>query len=209
MVRSVRLQSILHRGRDRLFHGRDAIEGICGGGMVCRPLARYRLGHLFRPLHPYAGAPQGASHLRRQLVLLGLHRGRGDPTHHQQSYGSGLPRPCQELHDLAGRAGLDGAVVVRAQCGRLLPDGRLPGDALLLPAETSRAAHLFLPAFDPQLLGHNLFLHVGRLPPPSLHGPAALGTEPRNDVLGNAAGSLMGIGRQRPADAERRMAQGS
>ena len=45
----------------------------------------------------HARSPQGAAHLRRQLVLHGLYSGRGDPAHRQQSCGSGLARPCQEL----------------------------------------------------------------------------------------------------------------
>ena len=108
--------------------------------------------------------------------------------------------------DLAGRAGRDGAVVVRAQRGRLLPDGRLPRDALLLPARPGAAADLLLPAVDPELLGHHLLLHVGGFPPPALHGPAALGADAGHDVLGDAAGALLGLGRQRAADAQRRVA---
>ena len=74
--------------------------------------------------------------------------------------------------------------------------------------EARGAADLLLPAVDPQLLGHHLLLHVGRLPPPPLHRAAALGAEPRHDVLGDAARSFLGLGRQRAADPERRLAQG-
>ena len=38
---------------------------------------------------------------------------------------------------------------------------------------------------------------------------AAVGADARHDVLGHAAGAVMGVGRQRAADAERRLAQGS
>ena len=103
--------------------------------------------------------------------------------------------PCQELHDLAGRAGRDGAVVVRPQRRCLLPDRRLPRHALLLPARAGAAADLLLPAVDPELLGHHLLLHVGGLPPSPLHRAAALGAEPRHDVLGDAAGAVLGLGR--------------
>src|SRR3546814_6738486 len=56
--------------------------------MVCRYLARHRLGDLSRPLSAHARAAQGAAHLRRQLVLSGVHPGRRPPAHRQQPRGS-------------------------------------------------------------------------------------------------------------------------
>ena len=206
LVRAFRLQPFLRAGRLGLSDGRHPVQGVRRGRMVRRPLAGHRLGHLLRPLHQDDRAPEGAAHLRRQLVLHGVHPGRRDPSHRQQPRPSGLLGPCQELYDLAGRAGRDGAVVVRAQRGRLLPDGRLPRDALLLPARPGAAADLLLPAVDPELLGHHLLLHVGGFPPPALHGPAALGPDARHDVLGDAAGAVLGVGGQRAADAQRRVA---
>src|SRR5690606_40334776 len=114
-----------------------------------------------------------------------------------------------ELYDLGGRAGCDGAVVVRPQRRRILPHGRLPWHAVLLPAEAGGAADLLLSAVDPELLGYHILLHVGGLSPPPLYRPAALGAEPGNDLLGDAAGALVGLGRQRAAHPQRRLAQGA
>jgi hypothetical protein len=50
LVRAVRLQPFLRAGCVRLSDGHHAIEGICRGGVVCRPLAGRRLGHLLRAL---------------------------------------------------------------------------------------------------------------------------------------------------------------
>ena len=67
--------------------------------------------------------------------------------------------------------------------------------------DARRTADLFLPAVDHQLLGHHLLLHVGRLASPALHGAAALGADARHDLLGHAARAVLGLGRQRAADA--------
>ena len=75
--------------------------------------------------------------------------------------------------------------------------------------EARGAADLLLPAVDPQLLGDHLLLHLGRLAPPALHRAAALGADARHDLLGHAAGAVLGVGRQRADDAERRLAQGA
>ena len=92
MVRAARLQPVLRAGRHRLHDGHHAIEGICRARMVRRHLAGDRLGRLFRHLSAHTGAPQGAAHLRGQLVLHGLHPGRRDPAHRQQSRRAGLVR---------------------------------------------------------------------------------------------------------------------
>ena len=73
-----------------------------------------RVGHLFRPLSAHAGSPQGAAYLRVELVLHGLHPGRGDAPHRQQPRHPGFDRSCQELFGIFRRAGCDDAVVVRA-----------------------------------------------------------------------------------------------
>ena len=75
--------------------------------------------------------------------------------------------------------------------------------------EARRPAALLLPAVDHQLLGHHLPLHVGGLAPPALHGAAAMGADAGHDLLGDAAGAVLGVGRQCAADAERRVAQGA
>ena len=92
LVRAVRLQPVLRARRHRLPDGRHPVEGICRARMVRRHLAGDRLGHLFRALPAHARAAQGAAHLRRQLVLHGLHPGRRDAAHRQQPRRSGLAR---------------------------------------------------------------------------------------------------------------------
>ena len=71
-----------------------------------------------------------------------------------------------------------------------------------------RPADLFLPDVDHQLLGHHLLLHVGGIAPPALHGAAALGADARHDLLGHAAGPVLGVRRQCAAHAQRRLGQG-
>jgi hypothetical protein len=139
-------------------------------GMVRGYLARHRVGDLFHHLSAHAGSPQGAAHLRVELVLHGLHPGRGDPAHRQQ------PRRfrCRSGHAksysaFSGRAGCDDAVVVRAQRGRVLPDRRLPRHDVLLSARSRRPPDFLLSAVDHQLLGHHLHVHVGGLASFALH----------------------------------------
>ena len=62
---------------------------------------------------------------------------------------------------------------------------------------------------DHQLLGHHLHVHVGGLAPPALHGAAAMGADARHDLLADAAGAVLGVGRQRAAHAQRRLGQGA
>ena len=209
VVRTARLQSFLRGRGGGLLHGSDPVEGVRGTRMVRRYLAGHRLGDLFRHLYPHAGAAEGTAHLRRQLVLHGVHPGCRDPAHREQSCRPGVVRTCQELFGLLGRPGRDDAVVVRPQRGRLLPDRRVPRHDVLLPAEACRAADLFVQAFHHQLLGHHLHVHVGRFPPPALHGAAAMGSDARHDVLAGPAGALLGFGRKRARYAQRRLAQGS
>ena len=209
VVRAARLQSVLRHRRDRLPDGCHAVEGICRTGMVRGHLAGDRVGDLFHHLPAHAGSPQGAAHLCVELVLHGLHSGRGDPSHRQQSGDPGVARACQELFGLFRRAGCDDAVVVWTQRRRVLPDRRLPRHDVLLLAGSRRPPDFLLSAVDHQLLGHHLHVHVGGLASPALHGAAAMGADAWHDVLGHAAGAVMGVGRQRAPDAERRLAQGS
>ena len=99
-------------------------------------------------------------------------------------------------------------MVVRPQRGRVLPDRGFSRHDVLLPAQTRRPANFLLPDVDHQLLGHHLPLHVGGIASPALHGAAALGADTRNDLLGDAAGAVVGICRQCAAHAQRRLGQG-
>ncbi len=74
VVRRHRLQ-LLHPGRrHRLPARRDAIQGICRAGVVCRPVADHCLGGLSAGLPGDPHQAQGTSYLRRQLVLSRLYR---------------------------------------------------------------------------------------------------------------------------------------
>ena len=134
---------------------------------------RRRLGRLRDRLLRHHRHPQGAPHLRRQLVLRLVHHRRRAAAHRQRRGDPG--RLDEELLGLRRRAGRDGAVVVRPQRGRLLPDRGLPRDDVLLHPEAGRAADLFVPALDRALLGADLHLHVGGPAPPALHRAARLG----------------------------------
>ena len=117
-------------------------------------------------------------------------------------------RHAKSYTHLARRAGCDGAVVVRPQRRRLLPHRRLPGMLYYyLPVRAQR------PIFSYRLSilsfwGITFFYMWAGLAPPALHRAAALGAEPRHDVLGDAAGAVLGLGRQCAADPQRRLAQG-
>ena len=108
--------------------------------------------------------------------------------------------------DLLGRRRRDGAVVVRAQRGRLLPDRRLPRHDVLLHSEAGRAPGLLVPAVDRALLGPDRHLHVGGPAPPALHDAARLGAVARHGVLADPAGAVVGRHDQRHHDAVRRVA---
>ena len=88
-------------------------------------------------------AAQRAAHLRRELVLSRLHPDHRRAASRQQRRDPGVAVLAEVLHRLGRRAGRDGAVVVRPQRGRLLPDRRLPRHHVLLHPEARRAAGLF------------------------------------------------------------------
>jgi hypothetical protein len=115
-------------------------------------------------------------------------------------------RSRQKLSDLFRHRRCDGAVVVWAQCRRLLPDGRFPRHHVLLRAEAGQPADLFLPPLGRTLLGADLDLHVGRPASPALHDAAGLGAVARHGVFADAAGTVLGRHDQRHHDAVRRLA---
>ncbi len=108
---------------------------------------------------------QGAAHLRRQLVLRRLHPDDRDPAHRQQRRDPG--DDVEVVLGVRRGAGRDGAVVVRAQRGGLLPHCGLPRDDVLLRAQAGGAPGVLVPAFGGALLGADLHLHVGRSAPPA------------------------------------------
>src|SRR3546814_1980218 len=79
----------------------------------------------------------------------------------------------------------------------------------LFRSDTRRPPDLLLPPVDHWLLGHHLLLYVGRFSPPALHGAAALGADAGRDLLGDAAGAVLGRRGQRAPDPQRRLAQGA
>ena len=98
---------------------------VCG---LCLPVLRHH-----RP-------PQGEAHLRRQLVLRRLHHRHRDGPYREPCIAAG--KPGQVLLGLFRRHRRDDPVVVRAQCGRLHPLGRLPRHDVLLRAQAGRATDL-------------------------------------------------------------------
>ena len=135
-------------------------QGIRRARVADRAPDRGRLGRLRDRLLRHDRHPQGAPHLRRELVLRRLHHRRRPAAHRQRRGDPG--RLDEELLGLRRRAGRDGPVVVRPQRGRLLPHRRLPRDDVLLHPEAGRAADLLVPPLDRPLLGPDLHLHVGR-----------------------------------------------
>ena len=129
----------------------------------------------------HAGQAQGRTHLRRQLVLRGVHHHRSGAAHRQQRGNTG--DAVQVLLRLRRRCRRHGAVVVRTQCGGLLPHRRLPRHDVLLRAQAGRPPYLLISPVDRALLGADLHLHVGRPAPPALHDVAGLGTDVRHGVL--------------------------
>jgi hypothetical protein len=128
-----------------------------------------RVGRLRRRVLRHDLQAPNAAHLRRQLVLRRVHPDRGDPAHRQQRRDPRVAVADEVVLGLRGRAGRDGAVVVRAQRGRLLPDRRLPRDHVLLHPQAGGPADLQLPALGRPLLGADLHVHVGGPAPPALH----------------------------------------
>ena len=164
----------------------------------------------FVRLPAHAGAPQGAAHLRRQLVLHGVHPRRRDAPHRQQPRGAGVARAAPRA--IRSVSGVQDAMTQwwygHNAVAFFLTAGFLGMMYYYLP-KRRRAADLLLPAVDHQLLGNHLPLHVGGFAPPALHGPAAMGADARHDLLGDAAGAVLGLRGQRAADPERRVAQGA
>ena len=180
--------------------GYHAGQGIRRARMADRPADRGRLGglrdrllrhHRHRARCATSTSPTGSSAPSSSTVAL-LHIVNS----------AAIPVELdEELLGLRRRAGRDGAVVVRPQRGRLLPDRRLPRDDVLLHPQAGRAAGLQLPAVDRALLGADLHLHVGGPAPPALHRAARLGAERRHGVLAGAAGAELGRHDQRHHDA--------
>ena len=85
LVCRARLQFLHFDCRHRLPARGHAIKGIRRTGMVRRPLADDRLGHLSAGVPDDAGQAQGTAHLRRKLVLPRLHHYDRSAAPRQQS----------------------------------------------------------------------------------------------------------------------------
>ena len=136
-------------------------EGVRRTRVANRPADRRGLADLRLRLHRHHHEAPGAAHLRGQLVLWRVHRHRRDAARGQQRRAAG--QPVQVVLAVCGHAGCNGAVVVRAQCCRLLPDRRFPRHDVLLRAKAGRAADLLLPAVHRALLGARLRPTCGRV----------------------------------------------
>ncbi len=179
-------------------------QGIRRARVADRHPDRRRVGRLRGGVLRHDRAAQGQAHLRRELVLRGVHHHDRGAAHHQQP---GDPGHADEVVlRLPRRGRRDGAVVVRAQRGGLLPDRGLPRHDVLLRAEAGGASRLLLPAVGGALLGADRHLHVGRPAPPALHDAARLGAVARHGVLADPARAVVGRHDQRHHDPLRRVA---
>ena len=175
--------------------------------MVCGPLADHRLGGIPARLPRHAVETERAAHLCGELVLPVLHRDHRDAAHRQQPVDPGFLDRHEVGAGLCRRARCHDAMVVWPQRGRLLPDHRLPRHHVLLHSEAGEPAGLFLPPVDRPLLEPDLHLHLGRTTPPALHGAAAMGADPRYDLLNHALDAQLGRHDQRCHDPVGRLGQ--
>ena len=153
----------------------------------------------------YAGAAQGTAYLRRQLVLPGVHPGRGDAAHRQilvpVSFGSASatrsPPACRMRMT---------QWCVRPQCRRLIPDGGFLGMMYYFlpngPGGRCSSYRLSIISFWGITF---LYMWAGSHPP-ALHGAAAVGADAGHDIFGDPARAVVVRSRQCAADAERRVA---
>ena len=113
-ARLVRVLGLAGGDRRRRHHAAarpDTRQGIRRARVADRDPDRRRLGRLRDRLLRHHRHPQGAPHLRRQLVLRRLHHRRRAAAHRQRRGDPG--RRVEELLGLCRRAGRDGPVVVR------------------------------------------------------------------------------------------------
>ena len=172
--------------------GHHAGQGIRGARVADRPRDRASSGWSSRSTS--SGRSRDATReapLRRHLVLHRDHHHRRGAAHRQQPGAAGLQR-LKSYSIYRRRAGRAGAVVVRPQRRRLLPDHAGPRHHVLLPAEGGGAAGLLVPAVHRPLLGAGLRLHLGRAPPPAQHRAARLGAVPGHGLLPDAVGAVAG-----------------
>ena len=174
-----------------------AEQGVRRARVVHRHRGRGRLGLLRRRVLRDDRAAAHPPHLRRQLVLRRVHHRRRPVARRQQHRAAGVAD--QVLPGLLGRGRRDGAVVVRPQRGRVLPDRGLPRDDVLLRPAPGAAAAVELPLLDRQLLGADLDLHVGGPASPAVHGVARLGAVGRHGVLADPRHAELGLGGERAA----------
>ena len=170
-----------HRRRGHHAAARlHARQGVRRARVAHRHRHRARLGGVRGQLLLDAREAQREAPLRRDLVLHRHHHHRGGAAHRQLA-GAAVVAD-EELLGLRGRAGRAGAVVVRPQRRRLLPDHADPRDHVLLPAEGGGAAGVLVPAVDRPLLVPGVHVHLGRAAPPALHRAARLGAVAGHDL---------------------------
>src|SRR4051812_37534523 len=98
-------------------------------------------------------------------------------------------------------------MVVRPQCGSLLPYHTLPGPHVLFSAKGSKKTCLFLPAFYHSFLVTYIFIHMGRASPSVIHSIAQLGAIAGRCIFCNADLSKLGRNDQWAADIAWRVGQ--
>src|SRR5690606_5862380 len=181
----------------------DPVEGVCGADLAAGPADYRSVGDLRGELLRHDRAPEGWSHLCRDLVLHLVRDHDCGPAHREQPGVAGNARAL--VPGIRGHDGRAGAVVVRAQRRRLLPDDAAARPDVLLPAARGGATGLQLPIVDHPLLGAGLPLHLGGTAPPALLRSPRLGADARDGVQRDAARAVLGRDAERAAHAARRM----
>ena len=149
------------------------------------------------------------AHLRRELVLSGVHRHDRHAAPHQQHGDPSQLCGLVQLFRLRRRAGCADAMVVRPQRRWLLSHRRLPRHHVLLHSEAGGSPGLFLQTVDHPLLGSDFSLHLGRAAPLALHGAASMGADAWRNIFNHAVDAELGRHDQRPDDAVGRVGQTS
>ena len=133
---------------------------------------------------------KGATYVRRDLVLY-RHVYHGCCIHLVNSFE--IPVTAFKSYSVVcGCSGRVGTMVVWSQCGSVLSHYTLPGHDVLLPAQSSKPAGLFIQAINHTFLVIDLSLYLGRSSSPSLYFSAGLGSIIGCGIFYHADRSILG-----------------
>ena len=210
MVRASRLQPLLHHRRQRLPDGRHPVQGIRRAGMVRRHLAGHRLGRSTSS-STSARSPAATSrtstspnwyYLSFVLVVAMLHIFNN----------LAVPASFTGAKSYSAFSGVQDAMTQwwygHNAVAFFLTTGFLAMLYYFMPKRAQRPIYSYRLSILSFWGIVFFYIWVG-LAPSALHRPADLGADARHDVLGHAAGAVLGHGGQCADDAERRLAQGA